>query len=399
MAAGLWFEDSLQTQEKIHMMLINRRGLIAIAGLSATSLYAAQPPAQSSVLSDGFYDTAMGPAALANDVTPAQRCVPFILNSTSNFMSGCANTATGFGALNHNTIGYENTAEGAGALFGNTTGQYNTAIGTLSLFSTSVSYSNTEIGADALFGDSTGSFNSALGSYALVSDTTGAYNTASGFFALDDSQTGSGNTALGSYAGDGLTTGSFNTYIGYGASPVNSADNYVTVIGAPVNQSLAGAPTTYITGIWGTTLAGSTAQVVVNANGQLGVLTSSERVKTDIVPLGGASERLSQLRPVSFHLKVDPHGAIQYGLIAEEVDKVYPELVIRDNDGKIQGVRYDELAPMLLNEMQKEAATVASQAIEIRDLKQQVAKVNELEQRLDAALQQLNAKDQVVAQR
>jgi endosialidase-like protein len=381
------------------MMLINRRGFIAIAGLSATSLYAAQPPNQSPVLSDAFYNTAMGPASLANDVTPAQKCVPFILNSTNYFMSGCANTATGFGALNHNATGYENTANGAGALFGNTNGQYNTAVGTLSLFSTSVSYSNTAVGADVLFADSTGSYNSALGSYALVTNSTGTYNTATGFDALNDSSTGSGNTAIGAGAGDGLTTGSFNTYVGYGVSPISSADNYVTVIGAPVNQSLAGTPTTYISGIWGMTLTGSTAQVVVNANGQLGVTTSSERFKTDIAPLGGTSKRLLQLRPVSFHLKVDPRGAVQYGLIAEEVDKVYPELVIRDNEGKIQGVRYDELAPMLLNEMQKEEATVAAQAVEIRDLKQQVAKVNELEQRLDSAIQQLDAKDQVVAQR
>jgi trimeric autotransporter adhesin len=381
------------------MMLINRRGFIALAGLSATSLYAAQPPTQSSVLSDAFYDTAMGPGSLANDVTPAQGCVPYALNPTNHFMSGCANTATGFAALNHNTTGYENTADGAGALFRNTTGQYNTAVGTLSLFSTSVSYSNTAIGADALFAASTGSFNSALGSYALLANTTGAYNTASGFLALNQSETGSGNTALGTYAGDGLTTGSFNTYIGYGASPISATDNYVTVIGAPVSTNVAGTPTTYVTGIWGTTLTGSTAQVVVNANGQLGVITSSERFKTDIAPLGGNSERLLQLRPVSFHLQVDPHGAVQYGLIAEEVDKVYPELVIRDNEGKIQGVRYDELAPMLLNEVQKEEATVAAQAVEIRDLKQQVAQVNELEQRLDAAFSQLNAKDQVIAQR
>jgi hypothetical protein len=88
----------------------------------------------------------------------------------------------------------------------------------------------------------------------------------------------------------------------------------------------------------------------VTSSGQLGVLASSERYKTAITPMGENTKKLEQLRPVSFHLKTDPKGAVQYGLIAEEVDKVYPELVIRDDTGKIQGVRYDELAPMLLNE-------------------------------------------------
>lgn len=381
------------------MMLINRRGFIAIAGLSATTLYAAQPPNQGSVLSDSFYNTAMGPASLASYVAPTQTCVPYLFNPSRFNMTGCANTASGFAALNRNTTGYENTADGAGALFGNTMGQYNTAVGTLALFTATVSYSNTAIGADSLVDNSTGSFNSALGSYALDSNTTGGFNTVSGYNALSGNSTGSGNTAVGASAGVGLTTGNFNTYIGYGVAPISATDNYVTVIGASIDQNISGTQTTYIAGIWGTTLTGSTAQVVVNAQGQLGVTTSSERFKTDIAPLGGISGRLLQLRPVSFHLKVDPHGAVQYGLIAEEVDKVYPELVIRDNEGKIQGVRYDELAPMLLNEMQKEAATVAAQAVDIRDLKQQVAKVDELEQRLDAALQQLRAKDQVIAQR
>ena len=104
---------------------------------------------------------------------------------------------------------------------------------------------------------------------------------------------------------------------------------------------------------------------MVNSNGQLGVAVSSERYKTEVAALGADSDRLGRLRPVSFHLKTDPSGAVQYGLIAEEVDKVYPELVIRDNDGRIQGVRYDELAPMLLNAMQKEQEHARAQDEEI----------------------------------
>jgi hypothetical protein len=130
--------------------------------------------------------------------------------------------------------------------------------------------------------------------------------------------------------------------------------------------------------------------------------SSSERFKTGIEPMGSNTAKLQQLRPVTFHYKADPQGTLRYGLIAEEVAKVYPELVVRDSKGRIDGVRYDELAPMLLNEMQKEHATVAAQAEEIRDLKQQVTKVNDLEHELTemrTALAALQSKDQLVAQR
>jgi Chaperone of endosialidase len=125
--------------------------------------------------------------------------------------------------------------------------------------------------------------------------------------------------------------------------------------------------------------------VYVGANGQLGVLSSSERYKTEIASMGGSTQKLHELRPVSFHLKSDPKGAVQYGLIAEEVNKVFPELVIRDDAGTIQGVRYDELAPMLLNEVQQQAA-------EIRDLKKLVIE-------MQAGLLKLQAKEELVAQR
>jgi hypothetical protein len=149
-------------------------------------------------------------------------------------------------------------------------------------------------------------------------------------------------------------------------------------IGTPSTQI-----TTYIAGIENAKVTGS--PVYVTASGQLGVLASSERYKTAIAPMGAETEKLQELRPVSFHLKSDPRGAVQYGLIAEEVAKVYPELVIRDQAGTIQGVRYDELAPMLLNEVQKQAA-------EIRELKKLVTEMH-------ADLLKLQAKDVLVAQR
>jgi hypothetical protein len=131
-------------------------------------------------------------------------------------------------------------------------------------------------------------------------------------------------------------------------------------------------------------------------------LASSERYKTAIAPMGTTTENLKQLRPVSFHLKSDPNGEVQYGLIAEEVAKVYPELVVRDAAGTVQGVRYDELAPMLLNEMQMQQQTIHAQDVKISGLEQQVAKVSDLERELaemHAALAALQPKDQRVAQR
>jgi len=182
-------------------------------------------------------------------------------------------------------------------------------------------------------------------------------------------------------------------------------DNNTIQIGAQGTQT-----TTSIAGIYGTQATGGSA-VYVTSTGQLGVQGSSERFKTDIASMPAmSSEKLQQLRPVTFHYKTDPQGVRQYGLIAEEVDKVYPELVIRDDSGKIQGVRYEELAPMLLKEVQDQAAEIgnlkqqqqtqlavqsehaASQDAEIRDLKRLVVE-------MQAGLLKLQVKDQLLAQR
>jgi len=147
----------------------------------------------------------------------------------------------------------------------------------------------------------------------------------------------------------------------------------------------------------------------VDSSGQLGVLASSERYKTAISAMGANTDKLSQLRPVTFHLKSDPHGEVQYGLIAEEVDKVYPELVIRNESGRIEGVRYDELAPMLLNEVQKQQAQLR-EAMQLKDqVRQQQRQLAELlrrnaemqaaNQAMQAAIVKLQARDQRLARR
>ncbi len=227
---------------------------------------------------------------------------------------------------------------GYGAMYQNTTGSNNSAQGRY-----------------ALANNTTGNGNSVVGAGALKSNTTGSNNTAAGIAALVNNTSGSGNVGIGDSAGANLTTGSNNIDIG---NEGDAGESGIIRIGTATTQTA-----TYIAGIENTKLTGSA--VYVTSSGQLGVLASSERYKTAIAPMDASNtEKLKQLRPVSFHLKSDPKGTVQYGLIAEEVNKVYPELVIRDEAGKIQGVRYDELAPMRLNEVQ-------AQAGEIRELKQQ----------------------------
>jgi Chaperone of endosialidase len=214
---------------------------------------------------------------------------------------------------------------------------------------------------------------------ALQYNTTGGNNTASGYEALFNNTTGSSNIAVGFQAGANLTTGSNNIDIG---SKGAAAESDTIRIGIAATHKA-----TVIAGIYGTSVTGSA--VVVSSTGRLGVTMSSERYKTAIAPMGANTAKLGQLRPVTFHLKTDPKGALQYGLIAEEVAKVYPELVIRNETGRIDGVRYDELAPMLLNEVQKKNAALDA---EIRELKRQVAVIS-------AALRSLQAKDELIANR
>jgi len=217
---------------------------------------------------------------------------------------------------------------------------------------------------------------------------------------MQSNTTGTNNIAEGFHAGFNLTTGNNNIDIG---NTGVAAESGRIRIGTPAIQTA-----TFIAGIYGISVSGSA--VVVSSTGQLGVTVSSERFKTAIAPMGTNTSKLEQLRPVTFHLKSDPQGVLHYGLIAEEVAKVYPELVIRDEKGRIDGVYYDELAPMLLNEMQRQHAHMAikidAQAQDIRDIKQQqirdrqqqLAELNDLRQELNATLVKLQSKPELVAQ-
>jgi hypothetical protein len=332
-------------------------------------------------------NTAVGSYALSSDESGTSNTGvgTGVLNSN---VTGNANTAIGDVALQFNTSGSNNTAAGIFALRYSTTGNDDTATGAYALQNNSTGSYNTAAGYESLITNSTGYRNEADGAWALQSNTSGHDNTASGQGALLSNTTGSYNIGLGANAGSNVTTGSETIEIGNAG---NAADHNTIRIGTSGSHL-----TTFIAGIDNAKVTGSA--VYVTSTGQLGVLASSERYKTAIASMGASTEKLEKLRPVSFHLKSDPEGAVQYGLIAEEVAQVYPELVIKDERGKIQGVRYEELASMLLNEVQKQAS-------EIRKLKQQQkqfatrAEVASLKQELQAALHKLQSKEELVARR
>ena len=317
---------------------------------------------------------------------------PDVVNSDLNY-----NTAMGSYALYGLTSGDENTAAGASALQQNTTGFANSAFGMYSLYENTTGGGNTALGYYAMADNTTGYYNTVAGFLALSGNSTGIQNTAFGFEAGSQS-TGSNNIALGFQTAYYLTGGSYNIDIGYGSYGTLSG-NYSESNTIRIGQS--GYQTaTYIAGITGSVVTG--AAVYVTSSGQLGVLASSERYKTDIKTIADESTRLEQLRPVSFKLKTDPKGALQYGLIAEEVDKVYPELVIHNGDGRIEGVRYEELAPMLLSQVQQQQKQIAGQSKQIAaqskmlgELRRQLAEVTELKRQVAELNERAAAAEQV----
>src|SRR5437660_668152 len=347
--------NSLNRQCKIS---INRVGLHAFLLALLTYLTILSPPRAFGVspAPDGGYpnaNTAEGTGALNN------------LNTNN----GGGNTAIGDFALQALTAGSNNTAVGAEALFGNT-GEFNTAVGANALQNNTSADFNTAVGDFALLSNTSGGGNTAIGASALQNNTTGSANTATGVrplanntasgntaqgnTALNKNTTGSNNTALGFLAGQNLTTGSNNIDIGANVPGVAGEANTIRIGKQGTQKS------TFIAGIFGTPVTGST--VVVNSTGKLGVVSSSARFKEAIKPMDKASEAILELKPVSFRYKeaIDPDKVPQFGLIAEEVEKVSSDLVVRDENGKISTVRYEAVNAMLLNEFLKEHRTVES---------------------------------------
>jgi Chaperone of endosialidase len=334
-------------------------------------------------LTDGNFCTSVGAGALlANtaDENTATGAGALLSNST-----GFGNTGNGAFALFNNTTGVQNTATGSHALFSNTGnfGNFNTANGASALFSNTTASNNTADGAAALRNTTTGNNNTANGAAALAANTTGGFNTAIGEGALLNS-TGDNNIALGVVAGANLTTGSNNIDIGNRGTDESST----TRIGSAQTR-------TFISGIAGVTVANGIG-VIVGLNGptggQLGTTTSSERFKEAIKPMDKASEAILALKPVTFRYKheLDPEGIPQFGLVAEQVEKVNPALVVRDEQGKVYTVRYDAVNAMLLNEFLKEHRKVQEQEATIAQLKKDFrATVAQLAMRLDEQAAQI----------
>ena len=297
------------------------------------------------------------------------------------------NTFLGEEALVNNTTGFQNTATGWLALSSNTTGTGNTATGASTLRVNTTGNNNTATGSGALNSNTTGNNNTATGDFALLDNTTGDRNTAHGLAALETNETGNDNTAigdsallqskdsnniaLGSGAGLNLRTGDHNIYIGNAG--LSSNENRVIRIGTRQTHRAA-----YVAGISGAIVPAGVG-VIVGTDGKLGTVVSSERFKTETKPMDKASEAILALKPVTFRYKkeLDPDGIPQFGLVAEDVEKVNSNLVARDDKGKPYTVRYEAVNAMLLNEFLKEHRTVEKQQATIAQLKAADAKQEE----------------------
>jgi hypothetical protein len=311
--------------------------------------------------------------------------------------TGIQNTAIGVQALEFNTTGSENTANGIAALFNNTTGSDNTATGVAALDSNTIGNENTASGQNALLDNTTGSGNTANGFQALASNSIGNSNTANGFNALFTNTTGNSNTADGNNALFGNTSGSFNIAVGNNAgfnltTGINNIDiGNAGVAGESKAIRIGKQGTqreTFIAGISGATVPTGVA-VIVDSGGHLGTTTSSARYKEKIEHMDKASEAIFALQPVTFRYKheLDPNGIPQFGLVAEQVEKVNPDLVARDDQGKPYTVRYEAVNAMLLNEFLKEHRTVQEQQKEISalraELKEQRALIQNVNDKLE----------------
>jgi hypothetical protein len=312
--------------------------------------------------------------------------------------TGNSNTFLGDDALINNTTGVANTAIGSNALISNTTGYFNTANGTFALYSNTGGYWNTANGGNALENNTTGNDNTATGVTALVSNTTGDGNTAVGASALSHNMTGSHNTAMGEDALIGNTINNNSTAVGWRALFNVTGDRNIG-LGREAGLHVGMANNVICIGIQGDTVSNScfignirdvtTAQndavpVLIDSKGQLGTASSSRRFKREIQPMNKASEAILALKPVTFHYQSDKTNRPEFGLIAEEVAEVNPDLVVRDENGEIYTVRYDAVNAMLLNEflkayrkMEEQGATIAKQQKQIDALTRGLQKVSD----------------------
>jgi hypothetical protein len=327
----------------------------------------------------GAYNVGIGSGALANNTTGNFNMAVgagALLNNKANF-----NLAIGYRVLFMNTTGNHLTGIGAAALLNNTIAGFNTAIGADALTENTIGENNTAIGADALSSNINGTDNNAVGNSALANNTTGDFNEALGSFALVSNNQGLANVAIGESA-LGNNDANFNTVVGFDAGlnltlSTSSENIYIgdsAGAGAGdesgtirIGSFFAGNTACFINGIFGNLTPGTA--VFINSAGQLSTTLSARRFKKDIDPMDKTSEAIYSLKPVTFHYKSDKTNMPCFGLIAEEVAAVNPDLVLRDEKGEMYSVRYEQINAMLLNEFLKEHRKVQEQEATIAQLK------------------------------
>ena len=363
--------------------------VILVTLVLSPKLHAVVPPP------DGGYpggNTAEGEDALLNLTTGTfNTAVGWV--SLRSVTDGIYNTGIGAGALFFN-IGNGNTAVGAGALLSNTTGVANGANGSFALANNTTGNNNTATGQLVLFSNTTGNDNTANGLLAMYNNTTGNSNSAAGELALEENTTGNNNIALGYLAGVNLTTGDNNIHIG---NQGFEGESGAIRIGEQGTQTA-----TFVAGISGATVADG-VPVVVGADGHLGTLTSSARFKDEIKPMDNASEVILALKPVTFRYKkdIDPERIPQFGLVAEQVEKIDPDLVARDRKGNPYTVRYEAVNAMLLNEFLKEHRKVeelkSAMAQQRKDFEAAIVQQQKTTEALVARLNEQEARIQKVS--
>ena len=357
---------------------------------NTTGIYNTAVGANALTSSTGSYNDAFGSTALGNN-TSGELNVALGYNSLAANLTGSVNTAVGDAAMSANTSGQWNQAFGANALSANTTGQFNTATGFSALGGNTTGHDNTGVGTETFYKNTTGILNTAIGS--LAGDfNTGSYNTLVGALAGDTEINNAGNTTgnsnifIGFAAGVSTTTGSNNIEIGAFLTGA-ATDGGVIRIGNNVLQNSA-----FIGGIRGVTTGVSDAvDVVIDSNGQLGTISSSRRFKRDIADMGDASTGLMSLRPVTFHYNqasTDGVERLEYGLIAEEVAKIYPEAVTYTPAGETQTIQYHKINAMMLNEIQRQHRQIEDQARELGTLRE---RLEALEKTIEARGEPSNA--------
>jgi len=364
--------------------------LLTYFALLPVALAVSPPP-------DGAYpgaNTAEGNDALFHLTTGSDNTAIGFQALFSN-LNGHDNTALGFDALISNTTGYANTAAGVVALYSNTTGYNNTAIGVQALNNNNVGVSNTATGFAALGNNTSGGNNTATGFNALRFNETGFQNTASGWQALQNNATGFRNTADGSQALYN-NSGSNNVGLGFNAGFNLTTGTNNVCIGSGVLGNAGESNTTRIRNVYASVASGRA--VYVNSDNKIGTLISSRRFKDEIRPMDKASEAILVLKPVTFRYKkeIEPNRAIMFGLIAEEVEQVDPELVTHNDKGEAETVRYDAVNAMLLNEFLKEHKTVQQQGQTIARLEKQLETVTATLQKVSAQLELSKAGPQTV---